>query len=418
MAYRSDTGGRGSAIAATSAASLVWQFVFQLIAGWYLNRAYIPSPKLAHGTMQAVLESSPHSLVANFHYWGGLFFLAHSLAHLTLMLFAGMFRPPNQWRWFTAIMFVVCAMLFQITGNLLPFDRHGVQSAAIEGGIMASVPGGQSVAALLMGGQPAFNENTLPTWYFAHRILIPVALAIGVLASLGALFRSQGAKAHAIVAAIFALVPAAIAFGISRPLGTMATAADYNLFGATVGWYSWPLHGSLNAFNQIDPALGWIGSTVVPLVFGVFLLAAPALSSKLANAGVQFLFVVFVAYFVTVGILFGGKPAPLTGSRDPEVEAYQAPSPSGGDPVDEALAARGRTAFNSAPCVGCHGTDGEQSKGGPNLAMVGARQSDAQWFIDFIRDPQSKKPGTTMPGFRDLDQETVRVIAEFLRSKR
>ena len=417
MANRLDSGGRAGALASTSAAALVWQFVIQSAAGWYLNQAYIPDAKFAHQTMVSIMGATPHSIIAGLHYWGGAFFLAHSLIHLAILMFSGMFKPPNHWRWFTAILFVVCAMLFQVTGNLLPFDRHGVQSAAIEGGIIASVPGGQYMAGVLMGGQPSFGEGTLPTWYFAHRLLIPIALVIGLLASWGTYFGRDRGKTYGIVAFLFAFVPLAIAFGIPRPLGSAATSADYNLFSATVGWYSWPMHGSLNAFNQIDPSLGWVGSAVIPMLFGLFLLTAPILSKKLANAGIQFVFVLFVAYFVTVAVVFGGRPAALTGTRDPVVRENSPSSPVG-DAIDAALAERGRAAFNAGPCVGCHGLDGEHSKGGPNLKGIGSLQTDARWFIEFIRNPQTKKPGTTMPGFSNLDQETVRAIAEFLRSKR
>jgi quinol-cytochrome oxidoreductase complex cytochrome b subunit len=417
VAYRTDSGGRLATVAATSAAALAWQFVFQLAAGWYLSRAYIPNPKLAHGTMESIMGATPHSIVAGFHYWGGFLFLAHSLSHLTLMMFGGMFKPPNHWRWFTGIMFAVCAFLFQVTGTLLPFDRHGVQSAAIEGAVVASMPGGESLAALLMGGLPEFNDQTLSTWYFAHRILLPIALAIGVLASTAAFFRREAGHANKILAVLIALVPLGLAFGLGRPLGSAASTADYNQFGAMPGWYSWPLHGSLNLFNGINPALGWIGAMAIPTLFALLLLLAPILSSKLANAGIQILFLLFAGYFLVAALMFGGRPAPLTGNRDPIAQTVAAPS-SEVQAIDRALAEVGRQAFNNGLCFGCHGFNGEDPSGGPNLAGVGNRISDPEWFAAFIRDPKSKKPGTTMPGFTDLDQKTVRALSEFLRSKR
>jgi len=107
----------------------------------------------------------------------------------------------------------------------------------------------------------------------------------------------------------------------------------------------------------------------------------------------------------------------LTGTRDPIAQTVAAPS-SEVQAIDRALAEVGRQAFNNGLCFGCHGFNGEDPSGGPNLAGVGSRISDPEWFAAFIRDPKSKKPGTTMPGFTDLDQKTVRALSEFLRSKR
>jgi cytochrome c553 len=415
--YQGDSGGRIGAFLSTSSAALLIQFVLQSSAGFYLQRAYIPDPKLAHGTMESILGASPHAIIAGFHYWGSAFFIVHSFTHLFIALMAGWFKPPNHWRWLTAVAFFGCAMLFQISGNLLPFDQHGVQTAAIEGGIAASIPGGAEVAKLIMGGEPAFNANTLSTWFFAHRILVPVALLLGILASIGSYSRRQY-KTIWILSALIALIPLAIAFGVARPLGTAATSADYNRYDALVSWYTWPLHGSLEAFNRVGPDLGWIGTAVIPGLFALFLVSAPILSRRLASGGIQSIYILFLLYFGIVGVLFGGPFAPLTGTRDPATQSSQPTSEEVVDPIDAALAEVGRATFNAAPCSGCHGTDGLKPSGGPSLEKVHQQHKGHRWYIDFIRNPKSKKPSSTMPGFPNLPEKDIRAIAEFLRTPR
>lgn len=410
-------GGFGSFLS-TSTAALFIQFLLQVGAGWYLNRAYIPDVKHAHSTMEAIMGAQPHAAIAGFHYWGSAFFITHSFIHLCLMMFSGWYRPPHHWRWIGSIAIFVCAMLFQITGNLLPFDQHGVQSAAIEGGIAAAMPGGQEVAKLILGGETSVTANTLPTWYMAHRILIPLALILGSLGAIATHYRRGDTKTLWIPAAILALVPLAIALVVQRPLGTGATELDFNRYNALVSWYTWPMHGSLQAFNQISPNLGWIGAGVIPPLFIGFLVTAPLLSKRLANAGIQIIFLVFLAYFLGTGIAFGGKFAPLTGTRDP-ISASVEPNPPTDVPlIDEALAEKGRQAFNSEGCSNCHGTDGLKATGGPKLDQVHKEHSDAEWYIEFIKNPKSKKPSSTMPGFPNLSEDKLKGMAEFLRKPR
>lgn len=409
-----DSGGRIGNILTTSAVALGIEFVLQALAGWYLNRAYIPDPKLAHGTVETMLGASPHSQIAGFHYWGSTFFICHSFLHLCLMLFTGWYRPPHHWRWVAAIAFFVCAMLFQITGNLLPFDQHGVQTAAIEGGIAAAMPGGAQVAPIIMGGESSVTANTLPTWYMAHRLLIPLALIIGVIGGVMTHWKLRDTKPVWIVSILWALVPLVIALAVARPLGAAATEADYNRYNALVSWYTWPLHGSLEAFNRLNPSLGWIGTAVLPTLFVLFLLAAPMLSKRLANAGVQIIFFVFLAYFLGVGIAFGGSFAPLTGTRDP-ANAIVSPPDKPVAAIDEALALRGKEIFNAESCAGCHGKDGLKASGGPKLDQVHKEHSDAEWYIEFIKNPKSKKPNSTMPGFPDMAEDKLKAMAEFLR---
>lgn len=365
------------------------------------------------------MGASPHAQIAGFHYWGSALFITHSFLHLCAMIFTGWYRPPNHWRWFGALALFGCAMLFQITGNLLPFDLHGARTAAVEGGIAASMPlVGKQTASILLGGQPYASEATLSTWFFAHRLLIPSALFLGILGAVVQHVRRPESRTFWLPAAIISLIPLGLTIWLGRPLGSPASVVDLSRYDAFVSWYNWPLHGMLHASLKLGPSMGWLGSGLVPGIFVVFLISAPYLSKRIANSGIQFVFVAFVGAFLSAGALFGGSFAPLTGTRDPARAVSPGDSSRAIHPIDEAMADRGRIAFNSLPCTGCHGQDGLSPSGGPKLDKIYQEHGDPQWFQAFIRDPRSKKPGSTMPSFTDLPDAQVRDLAEFLRRPR
>jgi cytochrome c oxidase subunit 2 len=84
---------------------------------------------------------------------------------------------------------------------------------------------------------------------------------------------------------------------------------------------------------------------------------------------------------------------------------------------------RGHDVFMSSTCVTCHTIRGTQagSRVGPELTHVGSRRTIAagtlpntrQQLIEWIRDPQSIKPGTRMPASR-LSDDDLRAVAAYL----
>ena len=54
---------------------------------------------------------------------------------------------------------------------------------------------------------------------------------------------------------------------------------------------------------------------------------------------------------------------------------------------------------------------------GPNLATVGSRQPDPDWFVNMLRDPSAHER-SRMPSFGHLPDDELRALAEYLRSLR
>jgi cytochrome c oxidase subunit II len=88
---------------------------------------------------------------------------------------------------------------------------------------------------------------------------------------------------------------------------------------------------------------------------------------------------------------------------------------------------RGHDMFMSQTCVTCHTIRGTQagSRVGPDLTHIGRRQTIAagtlpntrEHLTDWVRDPQSIKPGTRMPANR-LSEDDLRAVVAYLESLR
>ncbi len=103
------------------------------------------------------------------------------------------------------------------------------------------------------------------------------------------------------------------------------------------------------------------------------------------------------------------------------VAAQRAPA---AQPSDEEIAA-GRDAFMSKPCAACHTIRGTKAAGttGPDLTHVGSRKTIGAGLFEttrgslaaWISDPQTLKPGNTMP-LVPLTPDELRAISAYLAS--
>lgn len=139
----------------------------------------------------------------------------------------------------------------------------------------------------------------------------------------------------------------------------------------------------------------------------------------------------------------GQVPATTAQPAAPAARIGQMPVPTGvGNPfvpaMDEvALQREGERIFLGAACVACHAISGTTAGGvlGPRLTQYGERpwvgagaaENNMENLVQWIRDPQSMKPGTLMPGTlrggggmppTGLSDAEVRAIAAYLLSLR
>ena len=394
---------RSKSILSASALALYAHFALQLVAGVLLSTAYAPTR--AHEAT-AALHQGGWGVVQGFHYWGSAVMIVHSVVHLAAVAWAGWYKDQAR-AYLAALALAGLSLAFQLTGNVLPGDRHGVQTAAIEGSIAARVPGaGPKVAGLMMGGDEA-SGRTVALWYDLHRFALPVALllALGLGASVA---RKQDARWPIVVPTVLSLV---LALLVASPLGSAAVGYDYGTLGALsakASWYTVPMHGLLVLG-------GWIGAMLLPALAGLALLLLPVLKPKPELVRGALVFLALAGLSVT--LLSGGEPAALVGTRDPAAPPV-APVARKIEKQDAALAARGKALFAATGCNNCHGKDGLKGMGGPSLANVWKLHPDADYYVRYIRNPKSVEKSSTMPAYPQLKPEELGAMAEFLRFAR
>lgn len=394
-----------------SALALYAHFALQLVAGGLLATVYRADVASAHATTAQLHEGGWRVLQA-FHYWGSAVMLVHAALHFAAVTWAGWYRTQTR-AYLAALALAGLSLGFQLTGNALPWDRHGAQTASVEGAIAARVPVVGPLAARTMLGGDEVGARTLDVWWKVHLLALPILLVAAIVVGL-ALPRREGAKKWSLalpaaLALFFALV-------VASPLGSPATSADYGRFDAKPSWYTVPMHGLLVWGDRLVPGGGWIGAALVPALVGAVLVALALVRKASPKAG-RVVLLGFGGLGFVATITSGGEFAPLVGTRDPRVRPTLVAK--GGPGVqDKALAAQGRTTFAATGCNGCHGTDGLKGVGGPSLKDVGREHSDADYYMRYVKNPQAVEKGSTMPAYPNLKPEELRAIAEFLRFPR
>ncbi len=74
---------------------------------------------------------------------------------------------------------------------------------------------------------------------------------------------------------------------------------------------------------------------------------------------------------------------------------------------------KGAAIFKTRGCIQCHSIEGVGGDVGPELDGVGASY-DRNFFVRFVRNPQSVRPGATMPPQSQLSEDELEALADFL----
>src|SRR5580658_8654549 len=140
------------------------QFLIAALTGIVLAFGYSPQIATAHAKV-AAMHGGWVRPIQGLHYWVSALLILESALLVWLLLWSGRYKRSDWTTLSASLLFAVSAFLFQVTGNLLPYDRHGVETAVIEVGIAARAPGiGAEARRLLLQG-PEFGEDTLRFWY-------------------------------------------------------------------------------------------------------------------------------------------------------------------------------------------------------------------------------------------------------------
>jgi len=385
--------------------------LLQVALGLFLAFRYSPALDGAARSVAELRSSDWSRILLGFHYWGSAVLLAGSFFLLLALALDGRFDAVRKRIWYGAALVLLTTLGLQITGNLLPMDAHDVQTAGIEADIAARIPGiGPTLSEGILQG-PSFGQSALDAWYFAHKWVLTPLLVLGGFLLGGSLEKRKWTPYAAWLPLGAAVL---LALLLPSPHGEAATPLDYGLRTAQPAWYVMPLHAALRAFDTVSAGWGWLGATLIPGLFVLYLAVAPLLAARFKRVGSRLMILAWVAMLGVLVGFFGSEPAPIYGMQTVRSEKME-PNTDPAEPIDKDLAAQGRKLFNSLACKNCHGPDGTDPKGAPRLTGVHERYPNAEWYMRFIRDSKSVRPGSTMPSFPALEDGELRQLAEFLR---
>jgi ubiquinol-cytochrome c reductase cytochrome b subunit len=393
-----------------------------VLTGIALLPFYRPVAGQAHASVAAIQASPLLRVVRSVHYWTSALLILLGAATLVYGLFTCSYRRPWQLAWVATVGLVLTFLFFQLTGHLLPWDKHAVSTTAIETGVAENVPVVGAMQARLLRGGDAVGARTLTVWYVAHVALFPV-----LLAGLAWLFLSQLRRAavrwaipwQLLAAVLVALLVVAVA--APAPLGPEATPADYGSYAARSEWYVLPLHGLLSIAQGIRPDLAFVGTVGVPGLVVLALLLLPWLDRRrigepLSRAvrGVAALGLAGAMVLILTNL---GSMAPLFGPKTiPDARVASVRSTTGSVPLDPALVSQGKALVQKNGCLGCHKIAGQGGAVGPSLDGAGTRHPDLDWQIRHLKEPIAVVPGSTMPPYKQLSDADLKALATYLLS--
>lgn len=73
----------------------------------------------------------------------------------------------------------------------------------------------------------------------------------------------------------------------------------------------------------------------------------------------------------------------------------------------------GAKIFVREKCMECHTLKGKGGAVGPNLTTVGSRR-DRAYILQQIKDPSSHNPNSAMPSFKNLPEQDLNDLADYL----
>lgn len=396
---------------------IVLASAIEVIFGLVLLPFYRSDAGAAYSSIQRI-QSSALYFVEGFHHWLSAVLIFIGVIVLLYGLYTGAFRGSGPLRWISSVLLVASFLLFQLTGHLLPWDQHAVQTASIETGIAANAPYVGAAQANFLRAGSEIGPHTLTLWYWAHiglgiAWLILCLLVVRLAKATGYSVRSL--RWSAVVLLVFSLI---MAFAERVHFGPAATTADMGGYSARPEWYILPLHSLMTLFQSIGPKDAFYGTMVIPGVIFLLVVLAPWLDRSKNHWERS-------AYGITLSLLLVIAAIALSSRNAKDVAllagpnvyaSSSAPAPNTSAKLDPKLVAEGKSLLNQQGCMDCHTMAPGGGGSAPALNGTGSRHPDLQWQEKHLMNPSSESPGSTMPSFASIGQAKIQALAEYLES--
>jgi ubiquinol-cytochrome c reductase cytochrome b subunit len=396
---------------------LLASFAVQVVTGALLALYYSPSASDAWESVAYIeREVRAGSLIRGVHHFGSSSFVILLVCHVVRTFLWGAYKGKRRWTWVVGCALFACVLGFGFTGYLLPWDLKAYFGTRVGVGIAGSAPVVGSYLERLMAGGASVGELTLPRFYAAHAVILPL-VTVGLVALHLLLLRVHGVTPHwkhgyagsgrlfyphqtakdTALALLLVLVLLGLSSAFGAPLGERADPQntsyvprpEWYFLGAqqllrlfqgsfeSVGSFFLPALGAgafvllpwLDRNRERDPArrrvaLSLGGAVLVSIigltVWGHFALDAEerALAERIAASAP----------------ITPGTPVTTGAPDDPEAA-----------PDEAALAERGARLYRDLACDACHGADARLD-GVPSLAFEGS-VARREWLRAYLAHP-------------------------------
>lgn len=170
---------------------LTFLFMQQVVLGILLGFYYSPSATDAWASTAYLNDQVTYGwFLRGLHHHGSSAMVVVVILHLLQVVWAGAYRKPREFNWWTGLAMGGLVLAFALTGYLLPWDQKGYWATQVATGIMGSVPGGEPMQQFVQGGSE-YGNLTLTRFFALHVFVLPIALG-GLLLLHLLLFRKHG----------------------------------------------------------------------------------------------------------------------------------------------------------------------------------------------------------------------------------
>jgi quinol-cytochrome oxidoreductase complex cytochrome b subunit len=285
-------------------------FVVQIVTGILLMLYYRPSAEEAFESVGFIMTTVPFGwLIRSIHSWSANLLIFFAFTHLASVFFLKAYRPPRELTWFTGVLILLLALAFGFSGYLLPWNQLSYFATKVGTEITGVVPVvGTWMLRFLRGGDRV-TGGTLSRFYGWHVAILPMltALLLGlhlVFVQVHGMSVPPGEEARPSGRPPMKFIPHFVLrdlFGWTIALGVLASLAA--LFPWELGEKADPF---APAFQNIRPewyfmfmfqtlklvpggSIAGIEFEVIPIVLfglgGLFLLLVPFLDRNAARTG-------------------------------------------------------------------------------------------------------------------------------------
>ncbi|MFQ5748722.1 MAG: cytochrome bc complex cytochrome b subunit [Planctomycetota bacterium] len=150
-------------------------FSVQVFTGLLLALYYSPSASEAWESIQFIEERvRAGSIIRGMHHFAAWAFVVLLVVHMGRTFLWAAYKGPRRWTWVVGCLLFFCILGFGFTGYLLPWDMKAYFGTRVGVEIAGSAPVLGPMVRKFMAGGASVGPLTLPRFYAAHVILLPL----------------------------------------------------------------------------------------------------------------------------------------------------------------------------------------------------------------------------------------------------